>query len=90
MAAGVAAEVLDLVIDAFGKIGRAQVRMGGWRIFDEAQVIGRALFQMFDPGFVVGPESIEHSPEPALSAFEAAGGLNLPPGISKEAVVFKA
>jgi len=88
--AGVAAEVLDLIVDALGQIGGAQVGVSRRGIFDKAQVIGGALFQMFDPGFVVGPEPIEDGPESGLSDFNAAGGLDFTPGLSKEGVVFQA
>jgi len=88
--AGVAAEVLDLIVDAFGEVGRAQVGVSGGWIFDKGQVIGGALFQMFNPGFVVRPEPIEHGAEPGLSAFKAAGRLDVAPSFFEGGVVLQA
>ena len=57
--AGITAKILDLIINAFGQVGGAQMGMGGGGVFDEGEVIGGARFQVFDPGFIVGPQLVQ-------------------------------
>src|SRR5436190_822392 len=90
VAAGIAAEVFNLVVKAFGQIGGAQLWMNGRGIFDESQVVSGAFFEVIDPGFVVGAQAVQERAEFSLSAFEAAGGLDFTPAVLKEGVVFQA
>ena len=54
--AGISTEVLDLIVKALGQIGGAQLRVEGRGVFEKSQVVGGALFQVFDPSAVIGPE----------------------------------
>ena len=90
VAAGVTAEVFDLVIEALGQVGGAQLGVDGFGVFDEDEVIAGAFFQVLDPSFVSRPELFQKSTELGLSAFEAAGGLDLAPGLFKGLVVIEA
>ncbi len=87
MAAGVAAEVFDLVIEAFGQVSGPDLRMDGSGVFEEGEVVGGAFFQVFDKGLVVGAEPLQEVAELGLGAFEAAGGLNFAPSVFEEGVV---
>src|ERR1035438_446760 len=74
VAAGIAAEVLDLVIDAFGQVGGAQLRPEGSGEVEKDQIMGGAFFHMFDPGLVPEAEFFKQGAEFGLGAFGAAGG----------------
>jgi hypothetical protein len=90
VAAGSAAEVLDLVIDPFGQVGGAQLRPERSREAKEDQIMGGALLHMFDPGFVVGPELFQQGAELGLGALGPAGGTEFFPEVFKGGVVLGA
>jgi hypothetical protein len=72
--AGVAVEVFDLVVEAFGQVGGTEVRVEwGW-VLEEGQIVGGAFFEVVDVAFVVGAEAVQELAQFGLGAFEAAGG----------------
>ncbi len=52
VAAGVAAQDFDLVVQAFGQVCGADVLAEALGIFHESQVLVGAFFEVFDIGFV--------------------------------------
>ena len=90
VAAGIAAEVLDLVIDAFGQVGGAQLRPEGSGEVEKDQIMGGAFFHMFNPVLVPGAERFEQGAEFGLGAFGAAGGTEFFPEVFKGGVVLGA
>ena len=90
MAAGVAPEVFDLVVDAFGQVGGAQVGAQLRREVEENQVVCDPFFQVFNPGFVGGSESFQEGAELALSTFGTAGGAEFLPAFLEGGVLFGA
>ena len=70
VAAGIAAEVFDLVINALGQVGGTQVRADWAGIFDKSEVIGNAFLEVLDPGLVGWAKLLEQGAELGLSGFE--------------------
>jgi hypothetical protein len=53
VAAGIAAEVFDLIVDPLGQIGGTDVGAKGRGVFDKAEVVGDTFLEMFDPSLLV-------------------------------------
>ena len=90
MTAGIAPEVFDLVVDAFGQVGGAQVGAQLSGEVEENQVVCDAFLQVFNPGFVGGAESFQEGAELALSTFGTAGGAEFLPAFLEGGVLFGA
>ena len=87
MAAGITAEVFDLIVETFGQVGGAELGVKrGW-VFEEGEIVGGSFFEVFDIGLVGGAELVKQSAEFALSGFEAAGGLDFAPGFFEGGVI---
>ena len=90
VAAGIAVEVFDLVVETFREVGRTQMRVEWGGIFQEGQVVGGAFFEGLDVVFVVGAESVQELAQFGLGAFETAGGVDFPPSVFEGGVILGA
>ena len=83
----VTTEVFDLVVEAFGQVGGAQLPVEGAGVFEEGKVTGRAFLEVLGERLIVGAELFQKGAEPGLSAVGAAGGQDFAPGLLEGSVV---
>ena len=87
VAAGVAFDGFQEVIDAFGEVGGAKEGVHGSGVMEEGEVVLGAGFQVADPGFIFGAELAQEGGEQLQGAFEGGAGVDLAPGVLPELVV---
>ena len=87
VAAGVAFDGFQKVVDAFGEVGGAEEGVHGSGVMEEGQVVLGAYFQMRDPGFVFGAELAQEGGEDFQGGFEGGTGIDATPGFLPEEIV---
>jgi hypothetical protein len=88
VAAGVAAESFDKVVDAFGQVGGAEEGVSGSGEVVEGQIVGGAWFEVFDPGGAMGTEFFQEALEALEGRVVAGGGVDFAPSLAVELVAF--